>query len=121
MHCNISTLFSKLNRRQVAQCAVRPSVVIELTPRLDYSPRFAQIAEPLQIQALITQLAIEALHEIVVPRFAGRDETRVYTAITQPLHDPAGGELGPGADRAQQPYIRSTPAPTGPSPRQVQP
>ena len=79
---------------------MRPEVVVELSPALDHGAGFAKVPEPLPVEALVSQLAIEALHEPVVPGLARRDEARAHVHVPKPLHDPGRGELGPlvGAD-----------------------
>lgn len=72
MHRNIATLFTELGGCLVIQRAVRPPVVVELTPGFNCGPRIALVSKPLPIHALITQLAIESLPETVVPWFARR-------------------------------------------------
>lgn len=85
----------ELRGRQVAQRAVRATMIIELAPRLDQGPSFTQIPEPLPVQALIAQLAVKALYEAVMPRLARWNEGRADIAIAQPFHHPCRRELGP--------------------------
>ena len=61
---------------------MRATVVVELPPGLDQHLWFAQIAEPRPVQGLVAQLAVEALHEPVLPRLAGSPEVDAPPAGT---------------------------------------
>ena len=67
-------ILAHLGRRSIPKGGMRAQVVVELPPALDDSPGFSQIPEPLAVQAFVAQLPVEALHEAVVPRLAGRNE-----------------------------------------------
>ena len=54
--------------------AVQPALAIGLAPVLDEHLRLDAAAEPLAIQQLVPQLAIEAFDEAVLPRTAWRNE-----------------------------------------------
>lgn len=60
----------ELRRGQVLQAAVRPDLVVVLTPGLDDDLGLATRAEPLDGQALVAKLAVEALVGAVLPRLA---------------------------------------------------
>ena len=66
--------------------AMRPPLVEKLAPLLDEHLGFGTAAEPLAIQQLVAQLAVETFNEAVLPRAAGRDEGRTDRRITQPAH-----------------------------------
>ena len=61
-------------------------MVIEAAPAFHDDSGFTRIAKPLPVQALITQLTVEALHKAVLPRLSRGDECRPYVLITQPAH-----------------------------------
>ena len=63
---------SSLCRRAVAEGAVRALVVVEVPPLLDDDLGFSDISEPLTVQALVTQFAVEALDVAVLPWTAER-------------------------------------------------
>lgn len=73
---------------------MRPLVVVEVTPALDDDLRFARILEPLAVEALVSQLAVEALDVAVLPRTARCDERRTDVLVSEPPHDRTGGKLG---------------------------
>lgn len=54
-------------------CAMGPALVVELPPTFDEHLGLSAAAEPLPVQQFVTQLAVEALDEAVLPRTAGRD------------------------------------------------
>jgi len=68
-------------------------MVVELAPLLDEHPGFAQTPAPLPVQALVSQISVEALRESVVPRLARRNERRADPLVAKPAHDHAIGEL----------------------------
>ena len=70
-------------------------MVVELAPLLDEHSGFPQISEPLPVQALVSQLSVEALNEPVVPGSAWRNERRADPLVAKPAHDRASGELRP--------------------------
>lgn len=80
-------LSAHLSGGSIAQRAVRALGVVELPPLLDQHPRFSEIAEPLPIQALVSELAVEALHKAVLPRTPRCNEDRTDALIAQPAHD----------------------------------
>jgi hypothetical protein len=51
-------------------------LVVELAPALDQDARFRSAAEPLAVEQLVAQLAVEVLDDAVLPRAARRDERR---------------------------------------------
>lgn len=57
-------------RMLIAMDAVRPALVVELAPAFDDHLGLGAAAEPLAIQQLVAQLAVEALDEAVLPRTA---------------------------------------------------
>lgn len=75
-------------------CAMRSALVVELTPSFNQHFRFCPAAEPLPVKQFVTQLAIEAFHESVLPWTAWRNEGGTNGGIPQPAHDLGRCELG---------------------------
>jgi hypothetical protein len=65
-------------------CAMGPALVIELPPAFDEHLGLGAAAEPFPVQQFVAKLAVEALDEPVLPRTAGRDESRADCNISQP-------------------------------------
>ena len=70
-----------------------PMFVIMLPPLLDYNLSLTSVAEPLQVQAFVSQLPIEALIQPVLPRLASIYLGRLHSAFAQPLFDRFRHEL----------------------------
>ncbi|VWB63029.1 hypothetical protein BPA30113_02804 [Burkholderia paludis] len=73
--------------------AMRPLLVVELTPLLDEHPGVSAAAEPFAIQQFVAQLAIEAFDETVLPWATGRDEGRADRRVARPAHDTGSGKF----------------------------
>lgn len=58
-----------------------PALVVELPPAFDEHLSLGAAAESFSVQQFITQFAVEALDEPVLPRTAWRDEGRVDRSI----------------------------------------
>ena len=63
--------------------AVRPLLVVELSPAFDQHLRLGAAAKPFPVQQLVAQLAVEAFDEAVLPRAARRDEGRADRRVAQ--------------------------------------
>lgn len=87
-------------RGLVAMGAVRPLLVVELPPAFDQDLGLGTAAEPLPVQQLVPQLAVEAFDEPVLPGAARRDEGRTNRRVSQPAHDLRGWELHLGRFRS---------------------
>ena len=85
----------ELDRGQVVQAAVRAHGVVVVPSGLDHDLGFGARAEPLQAQALVAELAIEALVVGVLPWLARVDQRRGDAALGDPLEDRAADELRP--------------------------
>ena len=59
--------------RAVAQAAVRSMVVVFFPPSCDRSACFPQVAEPVRVQALVSEAAVEALDLCVLHRLSWLD------------------------------------------------
>ena len=59
---------SKLTRRQIAQAAVRPELVVLLTPLGDLLTGVVYRQEPIHIETLVSQRSVEAFDDSVIWR-----------------------------------------------------
>lgn len=78
---------------QVGEAAVRTDGVVVATPSLDHDLGLGTRAEPLQAEALVAQLAVEAFVAAVLRRLAGIDQRRADAAAVDPLANCAADEL----------------------------
>src|SRR5688572_24305390 len=72
-------------RREIAQARMRAHVIVVLSPGLDDHLRLGPRAEPFEAQALVAELAVEALRDAILPGLAGLDQRRA---------DPLGDDPG---------------------------
>lgn len=70
-------LLSKFRWRHPAQCRMGTSLVMAYAPGPDFAPRILQGHEPVLVQALLAQPAVERLHRGIV-RWCSRPG-KVYT------------------------------------------
>jgi hypothetical protein len=63
---------------------VRPLLVVVLVPRLDNGPGLGHRGEPVLVEALVPQLAVEALDEGVLHRLARLDEVQPHPSLVGP-------------------------------------
>ena len=64
---------------------MRSLLVVEVPPTFDQNARFDAAAEPLAVEQLVAQLAVEALDDAVLPRTARRDECRSDKRTHRPI------------------------------------
>lgn len=64
--------------------ATGPALVVELPPAFNVHLRLGATAEPFPVQQFVTQLAIEALEEPVLPRTARLDKGWTDRSVSQP-------------------------------------
>jgi len=99
----------KLRRRAVPQCAMRSSLVVIHPPGRNDCARFSQRPEPVLVQALVPELAVEALDIRVLRRFTSLDEPQLDASLIRPLVQCPAGKLrslvGPD-DFRQGPKLR---------------
>src|SRR6188472_3158215 len=67
--------------------------VIVVAPSLDLLAGVTQRAEPVQVETLVAQLAVEALDEGVLDRLARLDEAQPDTGALRPIEHGAAGAL----------------------------
>lgn len=72
---------------------MRPDVVVVMPPRFHQMPYLDQRAEPVLVQKLITNFAIQALGKTVFGWFARRDVMPLDALILRPLQDSSAGEF----------------------------
>jgi hypothetical protein len=82
-------------RRDAADGAVRPHLVLVAAPARDLLPGLVQRLEPLLVQALVSELAVEALDVGVLRGLAGVVDQVLDAAAVGPGHEGAAGELRP--------------------------
>ena len=84
----------KLVRVEVAQPAVGAGMVVVLAPRGSAAPGIGKRLEPVQVEALVAETAVEALGKRVLHRLAGVDELEFDTESSRPLLEVRARELG---------------------------
>ena len=72
---------------------MRARGVVVDAPSLDDAARLREPGEHMLVQTLVPQLAVEALHEAVLLRFAGRDVVPLDAVVLGPLEHGIAGEL----------------------------
>jgi hypothetical protein len=85
----------KVGRRQVAQARMRPRLVVVPPPALDHRLRIGPRTEPFQAQALVAELAVEALRGPILPGLAGIDQHGADALVHDPLQQRPRNELRP--------------------------
>jgi hypothetical protein len=80
-------------RSEIAERAVRPDLVVVLTPCFDLAARVVERNEEVLIEAFVAQPSVEALDESVLNRFARFDELDPHPALVGPLVERPPGEL----------------------------
>ena len=83
-------MFDVLDRRPVAQSAVRPDLVVIPSPELDLLPRICEIGKPVLGEALVAEASVEALRVRV---FDG-DLNRLFFIVSSTLSRRAGTSAG---------------------------
>src|SRR6266702_1273760 len=59
--------------RQIAEARLRANLIVVTPPGLDHDLGLSTRQEPFEAQALVAELAVEALADAVLPRLAGVD------------------------------------------------
>src|SRR5690606_30092462 len=77
----------------IAERAVRPDVIEIEPPRFDAAPRVGQAKKPVQIEALVAKLSVEALDEAVLDRLTRSDEGQGHASLVGPLLERPAGAL----------------------------
>lgn len=79
--------------------------VVEASPLLDQHLRLLQRGEDFHVQALVSQLAVEALIVTILPGAPGCNKRRFDLESSEPMTHGLGNKLGPvvGADMFRRP------------------
>ena len=81
-------------RREVADRAVWPDLVVVPAPGRDHRPGVLERGEPVFVEALVAELAVEAFDVGVLRRFARLDQHQLHAVGLRPLVERPAGELG---------------------------
>ena len=76
---------------------MRTNLVVVKTPGFDDGLGFGSGAEPLHAQALVAELAVEALADAILPGLAGVDQRGLDALVGDPFQQGTGYELRPVA------------------------
>ena len=98
---------TKFERGAIVEARMWPHCIVMATPDFDEDESFAAAAEPLQVQALIAQLAVEALVGAVLPGFARIDEGGLDVAPSSHFSTATLMNSGPLSDRRKAGAPRS--------------
>jgi hypothetical protein len=93
------TLFGVLAWRQVSKRAMGPMVIVIGAPRIDDRLRVRDGFECVDVQALISEAAIETLDERVFDGLSRPNEVQGEAASIGPFIERLGGEFGTVIDR----------------------
>jgi hypothetical protein len=72
---------------------MRPHLVEMASPRLDDDLGLSPRPEPFETEALVAELAVEALRRAILPWLAGIDQCRLDTLVDDPLQQSMRDEL----------------------------
>ena len=89
------SLLCKGSRSQVAEAAVRTTMIVLLAPVLDDNLCFMPVGKDPAIQTFAAKRAVETLDEGILPGTARRNVHGVAVTVTQPLLKGVGDELWP--------------------------
>src|SRR6266404_5301377 len=87
-------LSCELGRREIAERGVWTARVVVLAPAADSFPRIAQVAQAVEVEAFVAQLAVEAFDVAVLHRPARRDVLKSDALAYAPRVEVAAAELG---------------------------
>src|SRR5262249_10696497 len=88
-------LLRKLAGRPSAKRTVFPSFVVLLFPRGHDPSRLFEVEEPVLIEALVPEPAIEAFYKAVLHRFSRLNELELDAVLVRPLVESMADELRP--------------------------
>jgi hypothetical protein len=89
---------SERGRREVVERAMRADLVVVDPPSLDRAPRVLESREPVPVEALVSELAIETLDERVLVWFPGVDEVKRDSPLFGLCQEGPARELGAVVD-----------------------
>ena len=84
----------ELNRCKPVKARVRSVGVVVDPPFFDDLACLLDVGEQVLVEALVTQSAVEALHEAILHRFAGRNVVPFDITFLLPGQDGVRGQLG---------------------------
>src|SRR5438034_9902729 len=84
----------ELQRCKGPECTVGPSLVVVDPPFFNDLPGVNKSQEPVLVEALVPQAAVEALDEGVLDGLAGLDEAQTHAAFIGPLIERPASKLG---------------------------
>ena len=96
-------LRGELGGRQIAEAGVRPNLVVMPAPSLNDDLGLNARGEPFQTQALVAELAVEALADAVLPRLSQIDQSGLDALVDDPTSVAPGRRTPahcPNANRA---------------------
>src|ERR1700719_273917 len=85
----------ELVRREIAEARVWTHLVVVAPPSLDDHLRLGTRTKPFEVQALVAELAVEALRDAILPRLARLDQCRADALSDDPGQQRLGHELRP--------------------------
>ena len=77
----------------VTQRAVWPDFVVVTHPAADRAPGIHHIAEPILVEAAVSELTVKAFHERILGGLARLDKVQLYTGIARPEERRFAGKL----------------------------
>src|SRR4029077_15729169 len=85
----------ELVRREIAEARVWTHLVVVAPPSLDDHLRLGTRTKPFEVQALVAELAVEALRDAILPRLARLDQCRADALSDDPGKQRLGHDLRP--------------------------
>ena len=82
-------------RGEIVQRTMRPLVVVVPAPALGDNVRFQHRPEGFQVEALVTEVAVETFAKRILPGRTGINVVGVYGLVVQPGHHGLGDKLRP--------------------------
>src|SRR5205823_13908159 len=81
--------------REVTEARMRAHFVVVLPPRFDDHLGLGARTEPLEAQALVAKLTVEAFRDAILPRLSGLDQRRADALGSNPGQQRLGDEFRP--------------------------
>src|SRR5271169_2862672 len=86
-------MLAELGGSAVLRTRMRPYCIVMPTPDFDQDPSLDAVAKPLHVQALVAELAVEALVGAILPRLARIDQGGVDLDLGEPYQDSVANEF----------------------------
>ena len=84
----------ELDRGEILEARMRTDLVVVAVPGFDHDARLGSASEPLERQALVTELAVEALNR----RRSAKGSPGSISAVSMPARTQAASQVGAGTD-----------------------